>query len=181
MCSHLAYHPEPGTRCAETHEHGISEALTRSNAAINSRCYEMSTSAVLLIHPPLLHGVLGRFGLLARPAPRGQFLAHEHPGADQKPGTDDRRRWERGEILEHVGLPRPLCFNRVCFNRGPPCPRGHWRRPDETGAGPAMGTLPGALRSPLRGGRHSRTSMRVFPRVFGFTRSRSRNSATPSS
>jgi hypothetical protein len=61
----------------------------------------------------------------------------------------------------------------------------HSTRQVETasGAGRRAQASPGVRGRPLRlfPRAYKRSSMRVFPRVLGFTRSRSRNSATPSS
>ena len=43
-----------------------------------------------------------RYRLTARSALWRQFLAHKYPSADEKGGADNRRRGERGEILQHV-------------------------------------------------------------------------------
>jgi hypothetical protein len=57
---------------------------------------------------------------------------------------------------------------------------GHWAATGHCWDGPRYALYPACATAP--GGRpYSRTSMRVFPSVLGFTRSRSRNSATPSS
>jgi hypothetical protein len=59
----------------------------------------MSACAVLVIGVLMPSLVRGRLG--ARSAPWRQFPAHKHPRTDQKGGADNRRRGERGEILQH--------------------------------------------------------------------------------
>jgi hypothetical protein len=61
----------------------------------------MSLCALLVIGMLRLSPVSGRIGLSARSAFWRQFPAHECPRANQKGGADNRRRGERGEILEH--------------------------------------------------------------------------------
>jgi hypothetical protein len=45
--------------------------------------------------------VSGRCGLCACPPLWCQFPSHDGPRTDQKGDTDNRRRGERGEILQH--------------------------------------------------------------------------------
>ena len=61
----------------------------------------MSVCALLVIGMLTLSSVRGGVGFRARSALWRQFPAHERPRADQKSGADNRRRGERGEILEH--------------------------------------------------------------------------------
>jgi hypothetical protein len=61
----------------------------------------MSVCALLAIGVLALSPVRGRVGLRARSAFWRQFPPDECPRADQKGGADNRRRGERGEILEH--------------------------------------------------------------------------------
>ena len=130
-----------------------------------------------------VHGSLRtcRSRLAARPALRRQFLAHQYPRAGQKGGTDNRRRGERGEILQHV----MHSTRRLTAAEWPHEAAG--RRLRETVRGPARHRERGSARGRERGSAasadcdNSRRSIRVFPSVFGFTRSKSRNSATPPS
>lgn len=57
----------------------------------------MSASSVRVIR--LLRRLF--VGDRTRPAPWRQFPAHDSPRADQKGDADNRRRGERGEILQH--------------------------------------------------------------------------------
>src|SRR3984885_1304803 len=68
----------------------------------------MSACALLVVGVLALSFVRGRVGLRAaglgaRPALWREFLADEYPRADQKSGAHNRRRGERGEILQHEG------------------------------------------------------------------------------
>ena len=67
----------------------------------------MSASALLAIRVLMRSLVGGRSGLSARSALWRQFPAYDHPGADQKGDADNRRRGERGEILQHDGYLDP--------------------------------------------------------------------------
>ena len=150
----------------------------------------MSASAVLVIR--VLTCFLGgdRSGLRAPTALWRQFPAHDDPCADQKGGADNRRRGERGEILQHER------YLGLCGVAARQVPREHSAAaghgcdvpaialyPQFPGRQPAA---PGGGRSPTsrqdaEENANKRSSIRVFPSVFGFTRSKSRNSATPSS
>jgi len=74
----------------------------------------MSASALLVIRVLMHSFVLSRFGLRALPALWRQLPAHDRPGADQKGDADNRRRGERGEILQHERTSTHV------VSRGPP-------------------------------------------------------------
>jgi hypothetical protein len=110
----------------------------------------MSACALLVIGVVTRSLVRGRFGSRARPALWRQFSAHECPRADQKCGTDNRRRRKCGEILQHEGY-LGLCGRSLIAAYG----AGKAQRPDTTGDVPAIGTVPAraqaaARRSPSR-------------------------------
>jgi hypothetical protein len=154
----------------------------------------MSASALLVVHGLMRSFVRDRSGSSAFSALWCQFPAHDRPRADKKGDADNRRRGERGEILQHERYLDPCGQSRsAAFGAGMS------RRPGTAGDVPALGTLPAVRKAPTgrtacpRGSRgrapaaapvpraYNRSSIRVFPKVLGFTRSRSRNSATPSS
>jgi hypothetical protein len=149
-------------------------------------------------------GRLSIRGLSARPPLWREFSAHERPRADEKGDTDNRRRGERGEILQHEGYldllasrGQPVAVTAIAlYPRGPCGPTRPWLRhghQDRRRAGrdptarhgvrAGVGSKQAAGKQQASGkeNAYKRSSMRVFPSVFGLTRSRSRNSATPSS
>ena len=81
----------------------------------------MSASALLVIRVLMGSFVLGRFGLCALPSFWPQLLAHDRPCADQKGDADNRRRGERGEILQHERTSTHV------VSRGPPLIARAWR------------------------------------------------------
>jgi hypothetical protein len=171
----------------------------------------MSASALLVIRVLMRLLVRDRSGLRARSAFWRQFPAHECPRADQKGDTNNRRRGKRGEILLHEGYLDPCAQSRSATHRAGIARRpdttgdvpalgtlpAAWRPPTgdhratsrpAPATGPSRGRkargslpIPRGKHVPSGENLHRRNSMRVFPNVFGFTRSRSRNSATPSS
>src|SRR3984893_1277563 len=97
----------------------------------------MSACALLVIGVLALSFARGRVGLravglCARPALWREFLAHEYPRADQKGDAHNRRRGERGEILQHGG------YLDLLASRGQPV------------AVPALALYPQAPASPVR-------------------------------
>ena len=77
----------------------------------------MSASALLAIRVLMRSLVGGRSGLSARSALWRQFPAYDHPGADQKGDADNRRRGQRGEILQHDGYLDPCGQSRSAAHR----------------------------------------------------------------
>jgi hypothetical protein len=154
----------------------------------------MSASALLLISMLARRLVSGCPGLRARPALWRQFPAHDGPRAHEKSDADNRRRGERGEILQHERF-----LDLYGQSRSAKCGTGIAWRPDRLVMCPQYALYPqvqGCWSAITRGTTeqrgnpaapvseenvNKRSSMRVFPSVFGLTRSKSRNSATPSS
>src|ERR1700730_8526596 len=97
----------------------------------------MSACALLVIGVLALSSARGRVGLhaaglWARPALWRGVLAHEYPRADQKGDAHNRRRGERGEILQHGG------YLDLLASRGQPV------------AVPALALYPQAPAAPVR-------------------------------
>ena len=90
-----------------------------------------------------------------------QFPTHDSPCADEKRDANDRRGRECGQVLEHDCGPSTHGMIRRLWRGLTAATWYDWQSPAYQ--------------------LYRRSSIRVFPRVFGFTRSRSRNSATPSS
>src|SRR3984885_797603 len=129
----------------------------------------MSACALLVVGVLALSFVRGRVGLragglCARPALWREFLAHEYPRADQKSRAHNRRRGERGEILQHEGS-LDLCGqsrSAGCCTRTSTLPAGAGRPAEREG--PAATRRPGRTRmrgKPLQAKQHAGVSKRV--------------------